>query len=218
MLPNVSFELAAAGDGTEITWRMQGNLPWFMFWMRSSMETFIGMDYERGLKMLKEFIETGTVLSQTDVIGVESIEVMNVLGVGDFCSTDDVGPTMTKAFATATEQLSRNAIAIDGDMLSVYHPCDLKLRRFDFTSGYAVPSGSQAPAGLNHCQLPAGKSLHIRHTGRYENLGNAWSGGYQYARYRKLKVAKRDAFEIYRNKPEENPPAELVTDIFLPLR
>ena len=182
------------------------------------METFIGMDYERGLKMLKEFIETGTVLSQTDVVGVESVEAMNVFGVRASCSTDDVGPTMTRAFTTATEELSRNAIPIDGDMLSVYRPCDLKLRRFDFTSGYAVPSGSQAPDGLNYCQLSAGKSLHIRHTGRYENLGNAWSGGYQYARYRKLKIAKRDGFEIYRNKPDETPPGELVTDIFLPLR
>ncbi|HIF00199.1 MAG TPA: hypothetical protein EYG03_15360 [Planctomycetes bacterium] len=60
--------------------------------------------------------------------------------------------------------------------------------------------------------------MHIRHTGRYENLGNAWSGGYQYARYKKLKVAKHDAIEIYRNKRDETPPAELVTDIFLPLK
>ena len=37
----------------------------FLFWMRRQMELFIGMDYERGLKMLKEWIETGQILSTT---------------------------------------------------------------------------------------------------------------------------------------------------------
>ena len=35
---------------------MRGALPWFLFWMRPAMETFIGMDYERGLKMLKDWL------------------------------------------------------------------------------------------------------------------------------------------------------------------
>lgn len=55
---DVNFELQPAGSGTEVTWHMYGSLPWFMFWMQSSLEAFIGMDYERGLKMLKELIET----------------------------------------------------------------------------------------------------------------------------------------------------------------
>ena len=98
---------------------------------------------------------------------------------------------------------------------SVYHPCDLKLRRFDFTSGYAVQPSGQPPAGLTHCHLPPGKALHIRHTGSYANLGNAWSGAYQYARYKKIKIKRQDAFEIYRNDPRSTPPAEWVTDIYL---
>ena len=68
---NVSFELAPAGEATKVTWHMRGKLPWFLFWMKGQMEIFIGMDYDRGLKMLKESIETGQVLSNTNVHGVQ---------------------------------------------------------------------------------------------------------------------------------------------------
>ena len=37
--------------------------------MKPQMETFIGMDYERGLKMLKEWIETDKIESMTRVRG-----------------------------------------------------------------------------------------------------------------------------------------------------
>ncbi|MCH5373544.1 MAG: SRPBCC family protein, partial [Planctomycetes bacterium] len=67
----VAFTLEPAGEGTRVTWHMHGSLPWFMFWMRPHMECFIGMDYERGLKMLKEWIETGQVLSKTEIRGIE---------------------------------------------------------------------------------------------------------------------------------------------------
>lgn len=45
------------------------------------MKTFIGMDYERGLKMLKEWIETGTVLSKTNARGIETVRPMRMAGI-----------------------------------------------------------------------------------------------------------------------------------------
>ncbi len=54
--------------------------------------------------------------------------------------------------------------------------------------------------------------------GNYDHLGNSWSAANQYARYRKLKQSKVGTFEIYRNTPNDTAPAELRTDIFLPLR
>ncbi len=212
---NVGFELIPDGDGTKITWSMKGKLPWFLFWMTSSMETFIGMDYERGLKMLKELIETGEVLSKVDVLGVESIEPRRVIGVRDSCPVDDVGPTMNKAFEKAEEAVTGTPAATNRQMISVYHPCNLKLRKFEFTSGFSVPEGTQTPTGLQEVNLPAGRALRIRHTGRYENLGNAWSGAHQYARYKKIKLTKQAAYEVYVNCPDDTPEAELVTDIYL---
>ncbi|MEZ6130043.1 MAG: SRPBCC family protein [Planctomycetaceae bacterium] len=214
----VSFILRSVDDGTQITWQMDGRLPWLLFWMQSNMEAYIGMDYERGLKMLAELIETGQVLSQTHVIGVEQTAAQDVYGVAGSCPTDDVGPAMSEAFAKVNSAFSSAGLSVDGRMLSIYHPCDLKKRQFHFTSGYSVNPDSPLPDGLVHCRLPPGRTLHIRHTGRYENLGNAWSGAHQYARYKKLKLAHRDAWEVYANSPDDTPLADLVTNIFLPLK
>lgn len=52
---------------------MDGKLPYFMFFMVKMMKNWIGMDYERGLAMLKEFIETGEVISRVEKTTISTI-------------------------------------------------------------------------------------------------------------------------------------------------
>ena len=214
----VVFEFVPQGDATKITWHMNGKLPWVMFWMKSMMETIIGMDYTRGLKMLKEWIETGTVNSDTEIKGLESITAWDVIGLRASCVMDDISSSMEQAIATVQAKLGESGIGTDGEMISVYHSLDMKQQLFDYTVGYTVDASTIAPEPLSKIHLPAGQSLVIRHTGSYQNLGNAWSAGYQYTRNKKIKVAKRPAHEIYRNDPGETPAAELITDIYLPIK
>lgn len=216
----VAFDLAETSSGTEITWHMFGSLPFFLFFMKSSMETFIGMDYERGLRMLKELIETGTVASKLEVIGIESLPAMKVSGVSGSCHLHQIAGKMEAAFKECFSAI-RGADAADGDvdLISLYHPTsDMKRQQFDFTSGVVDHSAACGARELDQLDLAAGKYLCVRHIGSYENLGNVWSGAYQYARYKKLKVAKRPSLERYGNSPKDTPPEELVTDVFLPLR
>jgi effector-binding domain-containing protein/uncharacterized protein YndB with AHSA1/START domain len=219
----VRFTLEPIEGGTNLTWHMEGNLPWFLFWMRSDMETFLAMDYDRGLKMIRDQLEKGAVHSDVQILGVEPIPDLDVCGVHDSCSMKDVGPAMGNAFDKASSTLESDGIPTSGEMISVYHPVKLKHGRFDFTSGYTVDktalgSAANGLAGLSQIHLPAGQALHIRHVGSYDHLGNAWSGAHQYARYKKLKLAKGNAYEIYRNDPAETPDAERITDIYIPLR
>ena len=212
---HVSFLCEPQTGGTRLTWQMDGRLPWFMFFMKGMMQTFIGMDYERGLRMVREYIETGTVLSKTEIIGTTAMEGREVMGVRASAPTDDVGPVMRNAFDVANAVFFTKS---EREMISAYHPCDLRLGRFEFTVGYAVSQGDQVPTQLSRCYIPAGRFLHIRHTGSHDNLGNAWSSAHQYARYKKLRLAKRDSFETYGNSPETTAAEELVTDIYIPLR
>ncbi|GAA4450159.1 SRPBCC family protein [Novipirellula rosea] len=214
----VGFHFEATDVGTRVTWRMQGSLPWFLFWMRANMQTLIGMDYDRGLKMLREYLETGEVLSKIEVQGVQSVSPIDVYGVSDAAPLNHMGPAMERVFSTATEKLKQADVSLDAAMISVYHPCDLKQNEFRFTGGYAVSNDDGMAAGLTHCHLSAGNALCVRHIGSYENLGNAWSGAYQYARYKKLKVLRQDAYEIYRNDPATTPPRDRITDIYLPVK
>ncbi len=215
----VVFELTPEGDGTKITWHMYGNLPWFMFWMRPQVEVFIGMDYERGLKMLKEWIETGSVLSQTKIRGVESVGPYQLAGVRKRCSFGDIGASMDGSLAEVMQSLIAGSIPTDGFPVAVYHEMDLHSRHFDYTAGVLLPEGSPPPGhGLISLSLPATKALALEHLGRYENLGNAWSAAFLYARAKKLKQSKLPAFEIYRNDPQGVSTADLRTDVYLPLR
>lgn len=76
----VRFELKGIGDHTEVTWFMDSSLPFFMFWMKKMMMGFIGMDYERGLNLLKDFVEEGEVYSKLEFIGEESFPKNTVFG------------------------------------------------------------------------------------------------------------------------------------------
>jgi effector-binding domain-containing protein len=215
----VRFELEPAGEGTRITWHMNGSLPWFLFWMRSQMIAFIGMDYERGLKMLKEWIETGQILSSTTIRGVESVGPLQMAGVRKKCSLHEIGPSMAAAFAEAKQKMSEHHLPTDGQSMSVYHDFNIKTQTFDYTSGFAIPDSAESvPADLSSWSISETQGLCVEHLGSYEHLGNAWSAAHQLAHYKKLKLSKAGSLEIYKNDPEETPPAELLTEIVLPLR
>jgi effector-binding domain-containing protein len=177
------------------------------------------MDYERGLRMLKEWIETGEVRSNTKILGVESVAPMQMVGIRKTCACSDIGPSMEAAFAEAEQKMGQSGLPIDGAAISVYHVFDMKRQMCDYTSGFVVPQETgSVPAELASWSAPAGRALRVEHLGSYEHLGNAWSAAQQVARYRKLKQSKVGAYEIYRNNPKETPASELRTEIFLPLK
>jgi effector-binding domain-containing protein len=214
----VSFEFEPVGDGTKITWHMRGSLPWFLFWMRSQMEVFIGMDYERGLRMLKEWLETGQILSETKVRGIESVGPLKMAGVRKTCAISEIGPSMEEAFSEATEKFKANELSTETQTLSVYHDFDIKAQTFDYTSGYVVSAATESVPGLSMWSLPASKAFCVEHIGSYEHLGNAWSAAHQITRYEKMKLSKAGGYEVYRNSPQDTAPAELRTEIYLPLK
>lgn len=216
---DVSFDFEPVDGGTKITWHMKGSMPWFLFWMIPQMEVFIGMDYERGLKMLKEWIETGMILSTTSIRGVEPVGPLRMAGVRKTTTLKDIGPSMEEAFSQAAEDFNRHGLPIKEAGISVYHAFDMKSGTFDYTAGWILPeSAGDVPAELSSWSIPTVNALRVDHTGSYDNVGNGRSAAHQFARYRKLKQSKVGTFEIYRNDPGNTAPADLQTEIYLPLR
>ena len=194
-------------------------MPWFLFWMIPQMEVFIGMDYERGLKMLKEWIETGMILSTTSIRGVEPVGPLWMGGVRKTTTVQDIVPSMEDAFCQAAEAFKKHGLPIEEAGISVYHAFDMKAGMFDYTAGWLLPeSAGDVPAELSSWSITTVKALRVDHTGSYDNVGNGWSAAHQFARYRKLKQSKVGTFEIYRNDPGNTATADLQTEIYLPLR
>ncbi len=214
------FELRPVSGGTEATWTMNGNMPWFMFWMIPMLKTFIGMDYARGLAMAKDWIETGAIPSKTIVQGVEAVGPIRMAGIAASSSVAQIGSEMEQAFSRANSEFERLRIPMDQPMISVYTKFRMKDGVFDYISGYIIPDHVQIPAGseLKTWSLPAGKAFHVDHIGSYRHLGNGWSVANQLARHQKLKQSKIGTFEVYRTTPPETPEENLKTEIYLPLR
>ncbi|MBM81477.1 MAG: transcriptional regulator [Planctomycetaceae bacterium] len=205
----VKFEFEPTTSGTKVTWHLDGSMPFFLFFLVEMTKTMLGMDYERGLKMLKERIETGNVESLVNIRGYESVGPLKMMGVRSSCSIDEIGPKMEAAIKAAYEKLSQANLFEDTEGITVYHHLDMKAKRFDFTSGFLVDAAAETPDGLSSWSIPQISALAVEHTGRYEHLGNAWSAGHRVVFGKRLKQLKVGTFEIYKNDPSKTPPEEL---------
>ena len=213
----VSFDFQPSGAGTEVTWRMDGALPWFMFWMKPMMESFIGMDYDRGLSMMKEWIETGGILSDTQNKGIQSVGPIAMAGVRTTCDFRKIAASMESDVAKARHEFERHGVSTDNGSISVYHNFNVKKQLMDYTCGFVVERPVDLP-GINYWEIGNVQALRVDHVGSYSNLGNAWNAANMIARAKKLKQSKAGAFELYRNEPSDTEPANLVTEIYLPLK
>ena len=216
---NVSFDLEDMGEETRVTWHMDGRLPFFLFWMTVKMKTFIGMDYERGLSMLKEYLETGSVASYVLIEGVLPIPEQNYVGIPRTCSINALGEEMKKDFASLHEFMQKNSISTDRIPFSIYNTFDI----FNRTSSYVacIPLDDEVPIDENWVRghLPQTKGLKTMHRGRYLHLGNGWMTAMGFARMKKIKVTKNPVgYEFYLNDPNDTIEKELITEIYLPLK
>ncbi len=88
--------------------------------------------------------------------------------------------------------------------------------RYDAAYTYA----GDAPTGVDGVhELTGGTFVHYRYVGPYGGMGIALEDAHQQLRelsgYRMREAA---SIEIYRNDPASTPPAELITDIHLPVQ
>ena len=215
----VAIEITSDGpDQTLVTWHMDGNLPFFLFFMRGMMKTMIGMDYARGLKMLKEYVETGTVKSKTEVVGIVDVPQSHFIGVDDHCTMDGIGESMQRTLPAAQRFVEENQLEVCGPPGAVYHRVDLKHQQCHYTAIVPTSRGVQIE-GAECGQIAPCRALKIIHTGSYDHLGNAWTTAMAYQRYKKIKPLKsQPPFERYPSDPDNTAAEDLVTEIFVPVR
>lgn len=215
-----SFGFEPVGSATRVTWTMDAKLPWFLFWMIPTIKRMVGMDYQRGLNMLKDLVETGKILSMTRVCGVEQVATVRMAGLAARCRIDDVNAAMEETGRDVTAAFEREGLPTTGKMIAVYTKFLINEGVFEYLLGYILPENiiPSANSNLKVWQQTAGRALHVEHIGSYRHLGNAWSVANQIARFQKLRQCRTGTYEIYTTTPPSTPEMELQTDIYLPLR
>ena len=216
----VRFLLSPEGDQTKVTWAMESRLPFFLFWMKKSMEAYLGMDYERGLRMLKTFVEQGETLSKLMFQGYSDFAGFKFLGIRTACDIKGMPQAMTKDFERLENYFADKHDQMAGDAFAQYHGWNLVKGRVEYTCGVSVYALSdELPERWVAGELPAAKVYTLRHQGPYEHLENAWSAIIAMQRSKELKPQKDyHPFELYINHPKHTAKKDLITDVTLAVR
>ncbi|MEJ6723091.1 MAG: SRPBCC family protein [Akkermansiaceae bacterium] len=212
----VRMNFREVSDGVEVTWTMDSSLRFFMFWMVGMMEGLIGMDYDRGLAMLKDQIELGEVSSKLEFSGEKQIAGFRYLGKERECPIADIGKTVEADIAKLENTVEKFGIKSMGKPFAVYHKWDLKKKVARFTIGLPIGNSSTSyPEGVFSADMPPVSVYPIRHTGLYRHVGNAWAAGISHGRAKKFKQSRKaHPFEIYEQQAEEG--VESVTLVCFP--
>lgn len=219
----VYFKIDADGENqTTASWGMTGKVPFFMRFMTKMMVTFITMDYDRGLSMLKDYAETGSVLSK--ITYGEEIEVgeIDFIGIRHQIKMDEMGEVMQQDFADLSALFTEKGYVINGHPMSVYFEMDFETGITDFATAFPIENddGIEVFGKFMLDKIEVEKAFTVTHTGKYEHLGNGWSAAIQYARTHKLKAdLKGTMWEVYTNSPMEvENPKDYETVIHIPLK
>jgi effector-binding domain-containing protein len=214
------FELEPVSDNeTNISWSLHGSVPFFMIPMLKKMKAYIGMDYERGLRMLKEQSETGTVSSLVTINGITDLPTLQYIGLANRCDLKDIGTVMSADFKTLHTYLQENNITTHGTHFSLYNDFDLVTQHAQFISAIAIEEKIEIQAPFVKGELTGEKTIKVTHTGSYPHLGNGWAAAMGYSREKKIKTKTSPVgIELYLNDPITTPATELITEIFLPLQ
>lgn len=216
---DVSFILKQKDNGTLATWTMDSSLPWFLFWMKANMEAYVGMDYVRGLLMLKDYTELGKTRTRLEFKGIENFEGCHFIGLSNESSIIDMQNTMGDDFQKLEQYILEN-YQISGAPFSQYHNWDVKNMRATYTIGFPInESLKEVDAGFVCGKLPKTKVHKIIHHGPYDFLGGAWSAQESMARGKAFKKNKKiHPFEIYLNDPSKVNKDKLMTAVCFPVK
>lgn len=211
----VGFDCVKDGDGTKVYWTMDSSLPFFMFWMKKSMEAFVGADYERGLALLKDYVEEGEVSSKLEFKGYGQYPGCQYIGISRKTNMDKIDTDMKADFEKVGEYAHSNMDNLAGTPFSIYHKWDFAKGDVSYTSGVPVKEmPADLPEGFISGSIPATKIYTVRHIGPYKHLGNAWTTLYMMQRGKEIKPVKGiHPFESYVNSPTEVDENDLITDI-----
>ena len=212
---DIRFEIKEHGKQTKVTWLMDSKLPFFMFFMKNMMVAMLGMDFNRGLNMLKDLAEIGEVQSKLDFVGETDYPGCTYIGLTREVGMDDMGPAMEKDFGFLMEYMADKKDIISLEPISIYHKFEIVKGKANYTAAIPVSEvPNNLPNGVVTGKIPKTRIYKLRHTGKYDHLGNPWSAMMNLQRAKVFKPAKGiHPFESYVNSMTDTEPKDLITDI-----
>ncbi|MFK7860669.1 MAG: GyrI-like domain-containing protein [Granulosicoccus sp.] len=202
-----------------LTWSMDSKLPFFMFWMMGSMTSMIRADYDRGLALLKDLLETGSVQSRTKLLDVTELDALAYVGLKNVTPHDQLPMSISKTFSALSDKVESELFNPVGNAFCLYHRIDIKQGEIEYTGALPVAEPESVDMPFLSSIRPACRALYAVHTGPYRHLPNAWEMLKSEAKSKKLKVSKiHPPIEHYLNDVDKTEASDLITELYLPLK
>ncbi len=222
MKSDVYWILKKTSDGTDLTWGIKGEMPFFSRFMASGMEEQLGPMEETGLDLFNENIQRKLKIFTIDSLGVVDYSGGFYLYLSTSAKINNMDPKLKEMKIEIGQYVSKNNIRITGSPFTVYHKFDENNGTTMFSVGYPIAeriitNGSDILTGY----MERGTYSKTVLKGSYTNSKQAWEKARFDASALKEYVflENNEPFEIYINNPIDTPnPADLLTEIYLPVK
>ena len=221
MKSDILWTLNKVDSGTELTWSMKGELPFFSRFMAHSMEDQLGPMQERGLELFDENIQRKLKIYTVDSVGVVDFSGGFYLYLSTSSKIGQMNSKLKEMKDEIEKFVSENSIRVTGSPYTIYHKFDQENGTTMFSVAYPIQeriitTDSDILTGF----MDRGTYLKTILKGSYNNLEEAWQKAMFDASNLKDYTAQDDGepFEIYVNSPDRTPdPSKLITEIYIPV-
>ena len=207
--------------GTEVTWGMQGEMPFMARYMASKMDSYVGPDYEKGLAKLDSVLQSDMQKFSIDIQGETTHGGGYYLYNTTACKIDEWPDKMAEMMPKVGAYVMENKITMAGPAFALYHKYDEENNAIIFSCAVPVTDRviTDGSSGIQTGLLKPFKAIKTTLTGDYKNLYEAWTKTDAYITANKLtKNLGLPGIEIYANDPMEFPnPADWITEIYIPI-
>ena len=197
---------------------MKGKMPKAM---KDIMQTMIGMDYDRGLAMLKALSEKGSIPSKVELRGKTVVGPKKYIGIEFTCKIDEISEASGNAFDDLKAKLGELNIDVPSMLTSIYTGMDMKEGTFQVIAAAEVETlPTELPSDMIQGEFKQHEAYQVDHIGSFAHIGNGWFIGMQNIMSNKeLEQSKEiQPYEYYPTDWESMPEEDIQTKIYFPLK
>lgn len=223
---DVQWLLAPDPKGTKATWTFDYDLganP-FMRYIGLTFDGSVGKDYAKGLAKLQKLAAAEAAKHKGPKITVWDVEVpaMTVAYVSRNSAVAEIATTIGAAYGTVNAFLAAHDLQPNGVPLAITSAWDEKTWTFDAGVPVSGPPAALAAARkvdgeVKLVDLPATRALKAEHVGPYDTTQMAYERLIKLQKDQQLTENGR-MWEEYPNDPQNTPPEQLVTNVYLPVK
>jgi effector-binding domain-containing protein len=149
-------------------------------------------------------------------IEIKRVEPRPYVGIRRVVKHDGLGPACAEALPRVAGWLASKGLQPDGPPVLVYHSVDRATGDFHVQPSFFIRAAVSGQGEITAGATAGGEALFALHVGPYSSLSESWAALFARAEAMNRPVT-RSSWEIYLNTSAEVPPAELRTELYVPI-